>query len=198
MASLNPDIIKSQIQASIITKQRLLEDTSSVERIRQVVEVIVACYRKGGKVMLAGNGGSAADAQHIAAELVNKLCFNRPALASIALTTDTSVLTAVANDSSVDYIFSRQIEAISKVGDVFIGISTSGNSPNVVEALKKARELNVVTIGFCGALIGKMDEYCDFCVKVPSTDTPRIQECHILLGHIVCSLVEAILFDDIR
>jgi D-sedoheptulose 7-phosphate isomerase len=196
MASIDLDFINNQIQESILTKQRLAGNPAAIESIRQVIEVIVDCYRSGGKVMLAGNGGSAADAQHIAAELVNKLCFNRPALASIALTTDTSVLTAVANDSSVDFMFSRQVEAIARKGDVFIGISTSGNSTNIVEALKKARELAIFTVGLSGAIIGKMDEYCDLCVKVPSTETPRIQECHILIGHIVCSRVEAILFAD--
>jgi len=160
--------------------------------------VTVNAYNNGAKTMLAGNGGSAADAQHIAAELVNKLCFDRPALASVALTTDTSVLTAVVNDSSVETMFSRQIEANGKPGDVFIGISTSGNSANIVAALKKAREVGIITVGFTGGQIGNMDEFCDYCLKVPSTNTPRIQECHILMGHIICTMVEEQLFGHLK
>lgn len=138
MASLDTDFIKQQIVDSITTKQLLLESELLIDLINQVVVATVNAYKQGAKTMLAGNGGSAADAQHIAAELVNKLCFDRPALASVALTTDTSVLTAVVNDCSVETMFSRQIEANGKPGDVFIGISTSGNSANIVEALKKS------------------------------------------------------------
>jgi len=198
MASIEKDFIKKQIQDSITTKQLLLEEISLIGLIEQVVEVTVNAYNNGAKTMLAGNGGSAADAQHIAAELVNKLCFDRPALASVALTTDTSVLTAVVNDSSVETMFSRQIEANGKPGDVFIGISTSGNSANIVAALKKAREVGIITVGFTGGQIGNMDEFCDYCLKVPSTNTPRIQECHILMGHIICTMVEEQLFGHLK
>ena len=198
MANLDIDFVKKQIKDSITTKQALLENSLIIDLIEQVVEVTVKAYNQGAKTMLAGNGGSAADAQHIAAELVNKLCFDRPALASVALTTDTSVLTAVVNDSSVETMFSRQIEANGKVGDIFIGISTSGNSANIVTALKKARELGIITVGFTGGNIGKMDEFCDFCLKVPSTNTPRIQECHILMGHIICTMVEEQLFGHLK
>jgi len=198
MANLDIDFVKKQIEDSITTKQLLLENSLIIDLIEQVVEVTVKAYNHGAKTMLAGNGGSAADAQHIAAELVNKLCFDRPALASVALTTDTSVLTAVVNDSSVETMFSRQIEANGKVGDIFIGISTSGNSANIVAALKKARELGIITVGFTGGKVGKMDEFCDFCLKVPSTNTPRIQECHILMGHIICTMVEEQLFGHLK
>jgi len=198
MASIEKDFIKKQIQDSITTKQLLLEEISLIGLIEQVVEVTVNAYNNGAKTMLAGNGGSAADAQHIAAELVNKLCFDRPALASVALTTDTSVLTAVVNDSSVESMFSRQIEANGKPGDVFIGISTSGNSANIVAALKKAREVGIITVGFTGGQIGNMDEFCDYCLKVPSMNTPRIQECHILMGHIICTMVEEQLFGHLK
>jgi len=198
MASLDVGFIREQIQDSISTKQLLLESNSLIDLIDQVVSVTVNAYNNGAKTMLAGNGGSAADAQHIAAELVNKLCFDRPALASVALTTDTSVLTAVVNDCSVETMFSRQIEANGKQGDIFIGISTSGNSGNIVTALKKARETGIITVGFTGGNEGEMDQYCDYCLKVPSTNTPRIQECHILMGHIICTMVEEQLFGHLK
>ncbi len=198
MASLNKNFIETQIQDSINTKQLLLESNVVIDLIEQVVNVTVNAYNNGAKTMLAGNGGSAADAQHIAAELVNKLCFDRPALSSVALTTDTSVLTAVVNDCSVETMFSRQIEANGKPGDIFFGISTSGNSANIVTALKKAREQGIITVGFTGEKEGKMDQYCDYCLKVPSTNTPRIQECHILMGHIICTMVEEQLFGHLK
>jgi len=198
MASLDEKFIETQIQDSINTKQLLLESNTLIDLIEQVVSVTVNAYNNGAKTMLAGNGGSAADAQHIAAELVNKLCFDRPALASVALTTDTSVLTAVVNDSSVETMFSRQIEANGKQGDIFIGISTSGNSANIVTALKKAQETGIITVGFTGDREGEMDQYCDYCLKVPSTNTPRIQECHILMGHIICTMVEEKLFGHLK
>ncbi len=196
MAGLGVSFVAEQVQQSIEVKQKLLADQVLLKRIDDVSAVIVEAYQKGGKTMLAGNGGSAADAQHIAAELVNRLCFDRPALASVALTTDTSVLTAIVNDSAVEFMFSRQVEANGKQNDVFIGISTSGNSANIVTALKKAREMGVVTIGFTGEGKGRMDEFCDYCLKIPSSDTPRIQECHILMGHIICTAVEKILFGN--
>lgn len=198
MANLETNFIEKQIQDSITTKQLLLNESALINSINQVIKVTVDAYKNGAKTMLAGNGGSAADAQHIAAELVNKLCFDRPALSSFSLSTDTSVLTAVANDSCVETMFSRQIEANGKPGDVFFGISTSGNSENIVEALKKARETGVITVGLTGSKVGKMDEHCDYCLKVPSTDTPRIQECHILMGHIICTVIEEELFGHLK
>lgn len=198
MAGLGVPFVADQVQQSIEVKQKLLADQTLLKLIDEVSVVIVEAYQQGGKTMLAGNGGSAADAQHIAAELVNRLCFDRPALASVALTTDTSILTAIVNDSAVEFMFSRQVEANGKPNDIFIGISTSGNSANIVTALKKAREMGIVTVGFTGSGSGKMDALCDYCLKVPSLDTPRIQECHILMGHIICTAVEEKLFGTAR
>jgi D-sedoheptulose 7-phosphate isomerase len=144
--------------------------------------------------LLAGNGGSAADAQHIAAEFVGRYAFDRPGLPAIAFTTDTSMLTAIGNDYGFDQIFSRQLEANGRKGDVFIGISTSGSSSNVTAALQRARELDIITIGLTGQGGGEMQSLCDHCIKVPSMSTPRIQESHIMLGHIICDLVEEALF----
>ena len=194
MAGLDVQNIKQEVQHSIETKQLMLENIPLLTMIEDVIRVITQAYERGGKTMLAGNGGSAADAQHIAAELVNKLCFDRPALASIALTTDTSILTAIVNDSAIEFMFSRQVEANGKPDDVFIGISTSGNSLNIVSALKKAQELGIKTVGLTGESGGEMEEFCDYCLKVPSAITPRIQECHILMGHIICTAIEARLF----
>ncbi len=146
------------------------------------------------KLMLAGNGGSAADAQHLAAEFVNKFNFDRPGLPALALTTDTSILTSVGNDSSFLQVFARQISALGNKGDVFIAISTSGKSPNLVEALKAAKLKEVITIGMTGASGGLMKDLCDICIRVPSDETPRVQEAQILLGHIICSIVEEELF----
>jgi D-sedoheptulose 7-phosphate isomerase len=144
--------------------------------------------------LLAGNGGSAADAQHIAAEFVNRFNFDRHGLPAIALTTDTSVLTSIANDYSYDRIFARQLETLGNAGDVFIGISTSGNSRNIVEALKVCKKEEIVTIGLTGSSGGQMKDLCDICIQVPSDETPRIQEVHSLIGHIVCFIVEEELF----
>ena len=151
--------------------------------------------RSGNKVMLAGNGGSAADAQHIAGEFVSRFAFDRPGLPSIALTTDTSILTAIGNDYGYERLFARQIQAHSKAGDVFIAYSTSGNSPNIVGALKEAQDLGVVTIGLTGNRGGAMVELCDHVFEVPSSDTPKIQEVHALIGHILCGVVENELFE---
>lgn len=144
--------------------------------------------------MIAGNGGSAADAQHLAGEFVSRFYFERPGLPSLALTTDTSILTAIGNDYGYERLFARQIEANGKEGDVFIGISTSGNSDNIIEALKTCREKDITTIGMTGEIGGRMTELCDYCIKVPSQETPRIQESHILIGHIICSIAEESLF----
>jgi len=156
----------------------------------KLVEACIASIKSGGKILLLGNGGSAADAQHLAAELVIRYNKNRKALAAIALTTDTSTLTACANDFSYEEIFSRQVEALARPGDVVIAISTSGRSPNVIRALKAARDLGVYTAGLAGRDGGDMVALCDTIVIVPSTVTPRIQEMHILIGHALCDLVE--------
>lgn len=186
--------IKQQIKDSLDVKNKLLESPELLVEIEMAAAAILKAFRNGQKVMLAGNGGSAADAQHIAAEFVNRFNLDRQGLPAIALTTDTSVLTSIGNDYSFDTIFARQLEALGNASDVFIGISTSGNSRNMVEALKVCRKEKIVTIGFTGSSGGKMKDLCDICVQVPSDETPRIQEVHSLIGHIICFIVEEELF----
>jgi len=193
---MKQDAILRAINDSISVKQKILEDASLVHSICEVADECIAAYRRGNRILLAGNGGSAADAQHIAAELVSRYAFDRPGLASIAFTTDTSMLTAIGNDYGYEQIFRRQLEANGRQGDVFIGISTSGNSPNVLAALQRAQELGIVTVGLTGQDGTKMQSFCDYCLKVPSLSTPRIQESHIMLGHVICGLVEEALFDQ--
>ncbi|MDR3696328.1 D-sedoheptulose 7-phosphate isomerase [Mucilaginibacter sp.] len=188
------NIVIQQIQASILTKEEILKDHTLTDLICDAATVVTDAYKAGNKTMLAGNGGSAADAQHIAAEFVSRFYFDRPGLSSIALSTDTSIITAIGNDYGYEKLFSRQIQAHGKAGDVFIGISTSGNSPNVLEALKICREQGVKSIGLTGLSGGKMGDLCDICIKVPSAETPRIQEAHILIGHIICCIVEEEIF----
>ena len=194
MADTPRDFVAQQIGESIAVKQALLDDRALIAQIGDVADLIVATYRRQGKVLIAGNGGSAADAQHIAAELVSRFTFERPALPALALTTDTSILTGIGNDYGYDSLFSRQVEASGRPGDVFIGISTSGNSTNIVRALEAARANGLITVGLTGATGGKMGGLCDHCLKVPSNDTPRIQECHITVGHILCAHTENTLF----
>jgi len=190
--------IADQIRASISTKQAILSDKGLMRNIAAAAQMIVDAYEQGKKTLLAGNGGSAADAQHIAGEFVSKFYFDRPGIASIALTTDTSIITAIGNDYGYDKLFSRQIQAQGSAGDVFIGISTSGNSANLVEALRMCGQKGIKTIGLTGFTGGKMDSMCDLCIKVPSGETPRIQESHILIGHIICCIVEEKLFGDLK
>lgn len=185
--------INRHISASIETKQALLESSVVNENIAEAANCCLSAYKNGNKILIAGNGGSAADAQHIAAEFVSRFEFDRPGLPALALTTDTSILTAIGNDYGFERLFSRQIEANSKPGDIFIGISTSGNSPNILAALKTAKENGLTTIGLAGAG-GKIQNECDICISVPSSHTPRIQESHILIGHIICAFVEEELF----
>lgn len=186
--------IDRQIMASSSVKMAMLEDKSLCRLIREVAEQCIEVYKNGRKTLLAGNGGSAADAQHIAGEFVSKFYFDRPGLASIALTTDTSILTAIGNDYGFTKLFSRQVEANGIEGDMFIAISTSGNSKNVIEALITSKDKGIVTVGLTGDSGGQMEEFCDYCIKIPSNETPRIQEAHILIGHIICSVVEEALF----
>ncbi len=186
--------IREQIRESREVKKAILDDRDMLELIEAVSRRCVDVYRAGGKVLLAGNGGSAADAQHIAGELVSRFYFDRPGLACIALSTDTSILTAIGNDFGISRVFARQVEANGRSGDLFVGISTSGNSENVVEALKAAKDKGLFTVGLTGADGGRMEEYCDYCIKVPSKDTPRIQESHIMIGHVICAIVEKSLF----
>lgn len=190
--------IADQIRASISTKQAILSDERQMRNIAAAARMIVEAYEQGKKTLLAGNGGSAADAQHIAGEFVSKFYFDRPGIASIALTTDTSIITAIGNDYGYDKLFSRQIQAQGSAGDVFIGISTSGNSANLVEALRMCGQKGIKTIGLTGFTGGKMDSMCDLCIKVPSGETPRIQESHILIGHIICCIVEEKLFGNLK
>lgn len=186
--------ILQQIQNSIKLKQQLLETPAVLSGIEKAASTIISAFRNKKKLLLAGNGGSAADAQHIAAEFVNRFNFDRHGLPAIAMTTDTSVLTSIGNDYSYDRIFARQLEALGNAGDVFIGISTSGNSRNLVEALKVCRKEKIETIGLTGSSGGLMKGLCDICIQVPSNETPRIQEVHSLIGHIICFIVEEELF----
>ncbi|PID48138.1 MAG: phosphoheptose isomerase [Proteobacteria bacterium] len=188
------EYINNQVQRSIDIKQQLLQSGDLLELIKKVSLVIIDVYRSGNKTLIAGNGGSAADAQHIAGEFVSKFYFDRPGLASIALTTDTSIMTAIGNDYGYEKLFSRQIQANGIQGDIFIGISTSGNSSNIIEAFKTCKESGIITVGLTGETGGKMSDLCDYCIKVPSSETPRIQESHILIGHIICATVEEAIF----
>lgn len=186
--------IKNIISASISVKQQLLEDEKIISTLTDCVTVIVDAFTKGNKVLFCGNGGSAADAQHLAAEFSGRFYIDRDALPAEALHCNTSYLTAVGNDYSYDVIYSRIIKGIGNKGDILIGLSTSGNSANVVKAFEMAKHKEMITIGFTGFTGGAMKEISDYLLNVPSTDTPRIQESHILLGHIICELVEARLF----
>lgn len=186
--------IKEEISQSIATKQAILENPELIAQIEKAAQIMTDAYRNGHSALLAGNGGSAADAQHLAGELVNQFYFARPGIPAHSLSTDTSVMTAIGNDIGYKYLFSRQIEAQGSKGDVFIGISTSGNSENIIEALKACRAKGITSIGLTGNKPCKMDEMADLCIKVPSDITPRIQESHILIGHIICAIVEENLF----
>ena len=187
------DMIHAQVEESIRVKQALLADETLMEKIAAVADVIVDAYKAGHKTLWAGNGGSAADAQHMAGELVNKFTFDRPGLAALSLSTDTSIITAVGNDYGFDRLFARQVEAQGCSGDVFIGISTSGRSKNLVEALPACRAKGITAIAIVGANPCPMDDY-DYVIHVPSVETPRIQECQTLIGHILCYIVEQQLF----
>ena len=188
------ELIKSRLQESARLKEEILDSIETVKIIAKIAEVIIQAYRKGKKVILFGNGGSAADAQHIAAELIGKYYLERAPLPAIALTVNTSSLTAISNDYSFAQVFAKQLEALGETGDVAIGISTSGNSENVLEALTAAKEKGLITIGFTGKKGGKLKDVVDYCLYIPSDDTPRIQEGHITVGHIICEIVERELF----
>ena len=190
--------IINQIKASIALKMKVLDQQSLLSDIEEATKAILEAFKNKHKILLAGNGGSAADSQHIAAELVNRFYFDRPGLPAVALTTDTSILTAVGNDHGFSNLFARQINALGNEGDVFIGISTSGTSLNIIEALKECREKKMFAIGLTGSTGGKMKDLCDICLCVPSEETPRIQEMHILIGHIICNIVEIELFGHLK
>lgn len=186
--------IKESIEQSVAVKQAILSDAAFAQRIEQSAKIIVDCLQNGGKVHFCGNGGSAADAQHLAAELSGRFYFDRPPLNAEALHCNTSYLTAVGNDYGYDHIFSRLLRGTAKRGDVLVGISTSGNSKNIVKAYETAKEMGITIISFTGATGGVMKEFSDILLNVPSTDTPRIQESHIMIGHIICELVETDMF----
>ena len=189
-------LVQKQLAQSIATMQATLADLHIADTIATISERTADAMQAGRKLLVAGNGGSAADAQHLVAEFVVRLVDNRPALRAIALTTDSSILTACGNDFGFDQIFSRQIESLGQPGDVFLGISTSGNSPNILRALEQARKMEITTIGFSGNGGGKMRELCDHNVIIPSSVTMNIQECHLALEHIFCMLVECHYFAD--
>jgi D-sedoheptulose 7-phosphate isomerase len=186
--------IQQKIIESIEVKTAILEDTNLQNEIQKVAETIIECYKNGGKVLFCGNGGSAADAQHLAAELSGRFYFDRDPLDAEALHVNSSYLTAVANDYSYGEVYARLIKGRGKSGDVLIGISTSGNSENIVKAYQIAKKLGITVVSMTGQTGGKMKADSDFLLNVPSTDTPRIQESHILIGHILCEIVEATLF----
>ena len=184
------DIVVRQLAQSLATLRLVSQDNKIHETMVEIGKVTADAMKAGGKLLVAGNGGSAADAQHLVAEFVARLTVDRPALRAISLTTDSSILTAIGNDWTYDYIFARQLEALGQKGDVFLGISTSGNSKNILRALEVAKQRGIATIGFTGNGGGKMLELCDYNVVIPSSVTMNIQESHIALEHIFCMLVE--------
>lgn len=189
--------IHSMIDASLATKQALRNDHSTLLQLAQLSEMCLAALRSGGKIIFAGNGGSFADAQHLSAEFISRFMFDRAPLASVALGTNSSAMSAIGNDYGYDQVFSRELAAIAKPGDVFIAISTSGNSANVLAAVETACRLDISTVGLTGLGGGKMKSLCE-CICAPSSETARIQECHIMLGHILCGLVEEKYFPEGR
>lgn len=190
--------MKNYISAQVAEAQRvmsaMLADDALLLQVKESAQACISCLQAGGKILLAGNGGSAADAQHIAGEFVSRFAFDRPALAAIALTCDTSILTSIGNDYGFEKLFARQVQAHGKKGDVFIGYSTSGTSENVLLALEEARTRDLICIGLTGNRGGPMKKLCDHLIEVPSDDTPKIQEGHLVIGHILCGLVEQSLF----
>ena len=194
MADRLNDYIQSEFDKSLENFRRLSVDENLRKQMAEAVALCLAAFAAGNKMLFAGNGGSAADAQHWAGELVSRFYFDRPGLPAIALTTDTSILTAIGNDYGFDYTFARQIEALGREGDVFVAISTSGNSPNILRAVTAARSRGVRVLGFTGKTGGKLASSCDICFQVPSDETPRIQEGHEFIGHLLCALIEAGMF----
>lgn len=189
------NVLERNVRASIAAKQELLSDKKQIETFRNAVEAVVSKYRAGGRIYIAGNGGSAADAQHLAAEFVSKLARDRDPLPAEALTVDSSILTAIGNDYGFDQVFSRQIAGKATSKDVFLGITTSGRSPNILKALETCRSLSVPSIVFCGRDGGEAKPLADFCIIAPGTITSTIQEIHIVLAHTLCECVESAIFD---
>lgn len=186
--------IATELDKSLSVVSAIRADEALHDQIQQVVEQIVASLRNGGKLLVAGNGGSAADAQHLAGEFVSRFNYDRPGLPAIALTTDTSIITAIGNDYGYERLFERQVQALGRKGDVFLGISTSGNSPNLLAALRQANSMGLFTVGMTGQSGGAMKDLCNVCLHMPSSETPKVQEGHIIIGHIICGLVEATIF----
>lgn len=187
------DIIRADIQASIAVKQVLLADDALHEQLAQLAEACLAALRAGGKVIFAGNGGSFADAQHLSAEFTSRFMFDRAPLASLALGTNNSAISAIGNDYGYELVFARELQGIARPGDIFVPISTSGNSANILAAVKMANDLGITTAAWTGATGGQLKALCE-CICMPSLETARIQECHILIGHILCGLVESAYF----
>lgn len=187
-------IIKQNIEDSISLKSKILADENILSKVDKVSSAIIKCYQEKGKVLFCGNGGSAADSQHLAAELSGRYYYDRPPLSADALHVNTSYLTAVANDYSYEEVYARLLQGVGNEGDIIIGLSTSGNSSNILKALKVAKEKKMFTVGFTGDGGGEMAEHCDILIAIPSKDTPRIQECHMLIGHAICHIVELSLF----
>ena len=182
--------IENYIQKSKETKELILTNASIISEIEKIADVIIEAYKNGKKVLTAGNGGSAGDAQHLAAELVSKFLLERPALSAIALTTNTSILTSVGNDYDHELVFARQISAHANKGDVFIAISTSGESKNILRAVEEAKKRGMTVIGLTGQKAASIDKMCDYLIKVPSAETPIIQESHLMLEHLICAIIE--------
>jgi len=197
MADLMRAYIADQISGSQRVLSEMVRDQALCSSLEGAAAACISSLQRGGKILLGGNGGSAADAQHIACELVSRFAFDRPGLPAIALTTDTSILTSIGNDYGFEMLFSRQVQAHGNRGDVFIGYSTSGKSVNILRAFEDARAKEMVCIGLTGNRGGPIRELCDFLLEVPSADTPKIQEGHLLLGHILCGLLEHAMFKDV-
>ena len=192
------EYIRDQIIEARRVVELMLSDDVLQAAILAVGNSCISSLQNGGKILIAGNGGSAADAQHIAGELVSRFAFDRPGLPAVALTTDSSILTAIGNDYGYENLFARQVQALGQMGDVLICYSTSGKSPNILKALERAREMNITTIGMTGNRRGAMHTLCDHLLTVPSAETPKIQEGHLILGHIICGLIENTIFEALR
>ena len=192
--------VRAYISAQLTDAKRLMDDMlgdeTLLEQLASAARACAASLGAGGRILIAGNGGSAADAQHVAGELVNRFAFERPGLAALALTTDSSVMTSIGNDYGFEHLFARQVEAHGRAGDVFLGYSTSGRSANILAALERARAMGLTCLGFTGNRGGPMKGLCDFVIEVPSSATPKIQEGHLVLGHLLCGLIEAELFGE--
>ncbi len=186
--------INDQLNESISVQKEILKNKSLLDVIERASVTCIESLKKGNKILLAGNGGSAADSQHIAGELVSRFAFDRPGLSAIALTTDTSIMTAIGNDYGYESLFSRQIQAVGNEGDIFIAYSTSGESPNILKAIEEAKINKLISIGMTGQTNGSMNKLCDFLIEIPSKETPKIQEGHLVVGHIICGIIEQEIF----